>query len=200
MKKNWSAGVIIPSTLRRSMVRRAPSAGLVTKLAGKSVKGTSTSPCASAGSAHSGTRASAAAVVKPSLRVSRRVISFIVVPQQKVRPGRTRQRRMRPPSYRRTWSIIAPHAQLGTHVAPLADRGAAGRAGADPGPRLRVLVVHHGPDQRVAATADRADRSQPAGFPSASANSERSQSTGAVDARHARWRRTVPDLGLVRAV
>ena len=76
MKKNWSAGVIRPSILRRSSKRLLPSAGLGLKVAGMSVKGTSTSPWASAGSAHSGTAPAHLPPRSPRLSVSRLVITL----------------------------------------------------------------------------------------------------------------------------
>src|SRR5678816_2964949 len=113
--------------------------------------GTSTSPCASAGTAHSGTSASPAAVVRPSRKVSRRVISFIMCSPKADHHT--------PAEYVCSMAadavaIIAADVHARPCGLPLADRRAAHWTGPHAGRRRCVLLVHHRSDQRPAAVTD----------------------------------------------
>src|SRR6185312_16356777 len=79
MVKKSSFDVNGPSIFRISSIRTPVVALLGLKVAGISVNGTSTSPCASAGVAQSGTKASKPAAVSPRFKVSLRVVRCDIV-------------------------------------------------------------------------------------------------------------------------
>src|SRR6185312_8957574 len=74
MVKKSSLEVNGPSIFRISSIRTPVVALFGLKVAGISVNGTSTSPCASAGVAQSGTNASKPAAASPRFKVSLRVV------------------------------------------------------------------------------------------------------------------------------
>src|SRR5262249_55364406 len=91
---------------------RTTSLGLVAKLAGMSVNGTTVSAADSAGSAHSGKpNAASPAVVRPALRTSRRVVTEHLTRD----PKRTALRRFRYENFGTTsWKILSGAEPRGT--------------------------------------------------------------------------------------